>query len=200
MTGLSIFEDFSNARAAQPRSAGTAASPAGDPLEGYESGYKAGWDDASKAHQDSSTHLSSVLTRNLEQIDFTLVEAQALVLENLRPVLEEIMRTLLPALSPAAITQIIAEELAPLLKEHSPSEFTLTVSSADEAGLSAFLNASSTLSRIPVVAKDTIGEGQVYIGCPPGQRKIDIGAAIAEMQNRVSDFLENPQLEQANAK
>ncbi|MGB7317237.1 MAG: hypothetical protein WBC85_04650, partial [Planktotalea sp.] len=108
MNKSAIFEDFSAGPGAiEPR--GSAQS---DPLEGFEAGYKAGWDDAVAAQQGSQAHLSTVLAQNLEQAEFTLIEAQTEVLKSVKPVLNEITATLLPGLSSAALRALISEEIS----------------------------------------------------------------------------------------
>lgn len=196
MSTLSLFEDFSGHGAKAIRSGSD--DLIDDPLEGYETGYKAGWKDATKAHRDNCTHLASALSRNLEQIEFTMVEAQNHVLSALRPVLAEIANTLLPQLSKQALDQLLRSEIDPLLKELAPSEISLAVSPNDKAPIAKLLSRTPGLSAVPLVAKETIGEGQVYITCPSSNRKVDVNAAIGEIQMRLDSFLQQPELEHAD--
>jgi flagellar biosynthesis/type III secretory pathway protein FliH len=189
-----FFEDFSGGQNAPQRGS----SQTSDPLEGYELGYKAGWDDAVKAHQESQTHLSTVLAQNLEQIEFSLVEAQTDILKSMKPVFNEITSTLLPGLSDSALRALIAEEIANLLKEHVPNSISIIVSEQDEAPVAALLNSTRELSEVSLISKASLSDGQAYISCADQNRKIDVGEAIGDIQIKIQDFLKQPELEQAN--
>lgn len=195
MNIASIFEDFSEGPNA-PRQQSTGAN---DPLEGYETGYQAGWDDAVKAHQDSQLHLASTLSQNLEQIEFTLIEAQSQLLTTIKPVIEEITNTLLPGLTAEGLRALVVAEIDTLLKTNLPKEISLVVSVQDEPTVAAFLNTSRALSEISLVTKETLGEGQAYVSCSAIQRKIDVGMALSDIQTTIESFLKQPELEQANA-
>ena len=194
MSAAMIFEDFSIGPSAIP-ALGPSTS---DALEGYETGYKAGWDDALQAHKDSKTHLSTSLAHNLEQIEFTLIEAQSAVLASLRPVLNEVAATLLPGLSNTALQTLISSEIETLLKYHLPNEISLVVSEQDEATVATLLNATRALSEISLIAKDTLSDGQAFISCADAQRKVDVSQAILEIQASIQAFLQQPELEHAN--
>ena len=195
MSNPVFFEDFSTGASTVSHN-GTGSA---DPLEGYETGYKAGWDDAVKAQLDSKAHLSTVLTQNLEQTEFTLVEAQAEILKAVKPVLDEITATLLPGLSNTALRTLISEEISALLKEYAPKDISIIVSEQDESPVAALLNSTRALSEISLTAKATIGEGQAYISCASQQNKIDVKQAIGDIQKTIETFLTQPVLERADA-
>lgn len=195
MNAASFFEDF----AVGPNAPQRASDGQSDPLEGYETGYQAGWDDAVKAHLDAQTHLTSTLSQNLEQIEFTLIEAQTQLLSTIKPVMEEITTTLLPGLTNEGLRALVVAEVEALLKSNLPKDVSLVVSPTDEATVAAFLNSSRALSDIPLVTKDTLSDGQAYISCAAIQRKIDVGQALAEIQTTIESFLKQPELEQVNA-
>ncbi|OJI92487.1 flagellar assembly protein FliH [Planktotalea frisia] len=196
MSSAHLFEDFSQGNKLDR----SRVKSQDDALEGYESGYQAGWDDAIKAHQDAQTHLSSTLSQNLEQIEFTLIEAQTQLLSTIKPVLEEIMKTLLPGLLSEGLRALVVEEIETLLKTNVAKDISLVVSEQDEMTVAAFLNSSRNLSDISLVAKETLTEGQAYVSCATLQRKIDVTQAISDIQSRVDSFLNQPELEQTVAR
>lgn len=195
MSISAIFEDFSQGPLA-PASSNVGS---GDPLEGYETGYKAGWDDAVKAQLETKSHLTSSLVRNLEQVEFTLAEAQAAVLQNLKPVIDEVMDTLLPGLGEHALRSLLSEEIREALKSHGSGDIQLVISEQDESTVAALLNSSRELSAIEVNAKDTIAEGQAYVSCNGAKRKIDVSDAVSRIQEKLTSFLTQPELEQTHA-
>lgn len=190
-----FFEDFSGPSDSPIRGS----SQGSDPLEGYELGYRAGWDDAVKAHQESQIHLSTVLAQNMEQIEFSLVEAQVDILKSMKPVFNEITSTLLPGLSNEALRALIAEEISKVLEEHVPKSVSIVVSEQDEAPVAALLNSTRALSGVSLVSKTSLSEGQAYISYADQNRKIDVREAISEIQAKIENFLKQPELEHANA-
>ena len=195
MSSSVIFEDFSLGPIAKP----THGSASADPLEEYETGYKAGWDDAVSAHQDSKTHLSTVLAQNLEQVEFTLIEAKADLLSSLRPIFEEITSTLIPGLANTALRTLIADEIEALLKECAPEDVSILVCEQDEAPVAALLNSTRALSEISLQVKSTLSEGQAYVSCANKQSKIDVKKAIGDIQSTIAAFLNQPREERADA-
>lgn len=195
MNAAPFFEDFSESPHATKQSSGGQ----GDPLEGYETDYQAGWDDAVKVHLDGQTHLTSTLSQNLEQVEFTLIEAQTQLLATIKPVIEEITATLLPGLVNEGLRALVVTEIDTLLKSNLPKDISLIVSPTDELPVAAFLNSSHALSEISLVTRDTLSEGQAYISCVAIKRKIDVGQALSEIQKTIESFLKQPELEQADA-
>lgn len=196
MNRAHLFEDFSIGT-----DLSRSRSKAQDDAQGeYETGYQAGWDDAVNAHKDAQTHLSSTLSQNLEQIEFTLIEAQTQLLKTMKPVLEEIMKTLLPGLQSEGLRALVVDEIETLLKTNASKDISLVVSEQDEMTVAAFLNSSRALSDIGLITKDTLAEGQAYVSCATLQRKIDVTQAIREFQSHADSFLNQPELEQAVAR
>ena len=195
MNAASFFEDFSEGPHAPKRSS----EGQGDPLERYEAGYQAGWDDAVKAHLDAQTHLNATLSQNLEQVELTLIEAQTQLLSTIKPVIEEITITLLPGLASEGLRALVVAEIDTLLKSNLPKDVSLIVSPTDEVPVAAFLNSSRVLSEISLVTRDTLSEGQAYISRTAIQRKIDVGQALSEIQKTIESFFKQPELGQADA-
>ncbi|MGH1576529.1 hypothetical protein [Planktotalea sp.] len=194
MSSQMIFQDFSTNQGPTE----TINPLQSDPLEGYELGYKAGWDDALKSHLESKSHISTSLAQNLEQIEFTLAEAKSEVFSSLKPVLNELTKTLFPSLTHIALRDLIANEVNDLLNAHAPQEVSIVVAENDEATVAALLNSTRALSEISLVAKNTLGDGQAYISCSEIQRKVDVKQALSEIQETIETFLNQPELEHAD--
>ena len=179
-----IFEDFSLGPA--PNIAG--ADPSDDGLETFEKGYKAGWDDASKAHGDSQTHASAMLARNIEAMEFTLVEARTLVLASLKPVLSEIAETLLPQLTAPALHAQLLAELEPMLAKAAPDVLQLDVSAADAIAVTALLDSRGITEKVALNTRDSLGEGQIFVTCEDVTKRIDVPAAIEDIAAALASF------------
>ncbi|MEM9579562.1 MAG: hypothetical protein AAF891_02665 [Pseudomonadota bacterium] len=169
-----LFEDFS--LGPQPTSA--QASATNDSLESFDAGYKAGWDDASKAHGDSQSHASGMLARNIEAMEFTLVEARAMVLDALRPILSEVAQTLLPGLASQSLHAHLVTELHSLIETAAPDQLQIETSLADELAVAALLEAEGLASKATINPRSTLGEGQIYVALAGMNKRIDIPQAI----------------------
>ena len=54
-------------------------------LAAYDTGYRAGWDDANAAQSDDQTRMKADLARNLQTLGFTYHEARTHILKALWP-------------------------------------------------------------------------------------------------------------------
>ena len=73
-------------------------SPQGDSEEietlkvsAYDSGYKAGWDDAAAAQASEQNQIGAELAKNLQDFSFTFHEARVQVMKSMQPLLLEIV-------------------------------------------------------------------------------------------------------------
>ena len=114
MTGLAAFlEDFGAARAGGRPSVAVPDEGALEAakLEGFDGGYRAGWDDAIKAQSDDQSRISSDFAQNLQDLSFTYHEACNQVLNAISPLLEEVVVKLLPAALHQTLGLHLAEQL-----------------------------------------------------------------------------------------
>src|SRR5690554_4305468 len=80
-------------------------------LEAFESGYKAGWQDAVKAANDEAARISSDFAGNLQDVAFTMAEAQSGLLTALRPLLTGMVNSVLPHLARKTLGERVIETL-----------------------------------------------------------------------------------------
>jgi len=179
-----LFEDF----ALGPHPYQATGAPDEDALESFDRGYKAGWDDASNAHSESQTKASSILIRNLEAIDFKLVEARGLILAALAPVLNEIAATLLPDMASQSLRSHLVSELETLLQNTAPDNVEIEVSLTDKAAIQALLAEHTRYASIDVKVRDTLAEGQINISNPDLNHRIDIRSAISQISDSLKNF------------
>lgn len=193
-----LFEDFAHGPLPYAQKGG----PADDALASFDKGYKAGWDDASKAHGDSQSKASSVLTRNLEALEFTLIESRGMVLASISPVLREIAETLLPGLAAQALQAQLICELEALVTRAMPDTINIDVSPADKAAVKALLASEDAFEKVTVSVRDTLGDGQVNVSCEDVTKRIDVPAALKEIEEALRTLETQsmqPEPEQAHA-
>lgn len=152
-------------------------------LEGYEGGYKAGWDDATRAEAESQGRIGAEFARNLQDLGFTFHEARSHVMQALEPLLTGMVDRVLPELVSRTVGQSIIEALLPLASLAADSSIEVVVNPASRPALEPMLNDAAV--PFVLVEEPTLAEGQVFLRSGKIERHIDftdavdrIGAAI----------------------
>lgn len=158
-------------------------------LASFERGYQAGWEDASKAHAQEQGHIGGELARNLQDLSFTFHEAQAAILNNLEPLFQHLLHTVLPAVAQDGFETRIVEELGALSRELGGGCVIVSVAPAHTDRVEALLGDMTTLD-VSVQPDGTLGEGQAFLRLGQRERMIDLKTALDEIQQRISAFFE----------
>lgn len=195
MTSRLLLEEFDAAELASARDTRKAEAPAGaataDPappmfpaeavekarLEGYEAGYKAGWDDATRSEAEEQSRIGAEFARNLQDLGFTFHEARAHVMQALEPLLAGMVERVLPKLVSDTIGQTIVEELLPLASAAADTPIEVVVSPASRPALDALL-ARATAIPFTLIEEPTLAEGQVFLRSGKTERHIDFTTAV----------------------
>ena len=143
---LEDFLDTPQSRLQAPT--GDAAATNGDlessRLAGYESGYQAGWDDALKSSEMEHTHISAEFARNLEELSFTFLEARRQVCLSLKPLVETLVRQVVPELMQANYKDLIEELLLPIVEVQGQATVDLICAPGSRSLRSRGIRARST--------------------------------------------------------
>lgn len=161
-------------------------------LEAFEKGYQAGWEDASKAHEQNQAHVSTELARNLEDLAFTYHEAEAAVIANIEPLFDALFHGLLPDLARDAFQPRIVSEMVALAREIGSGTMVLTVAPAQADRVQALLPKDFPLP-VSVQADDSLGDGQAFLRIGARERMVDLDGALAEIKKTVAGFFERSQ-------
>ncbi len=156
-------------------------------LAAYEQGYTAGWDDASAAQADDQSRIKADLARNLQTLGFTFHEARVHVLHAIEPLLQDMVRTILPATAREALPSIVLETLMPLAGEMADAPVTLVLNPAVRPAIEALLEQATGLP-ITVCEEPTLSEGQVYLRLGETETRIDLDRATADIARAVRGF------------
>ena len=97
-------------------------------LEAFERGYKAGWDDAAKAQEEDRDRITSDFANNLQELSFTYQEAYGHLARALKPVLQQMVDSVLPGLARQALGPQIVEQLTELAAGAGRQEVEIVVS------------------------------------------------------------------------
>ncbi len=166
-------------------------------LASYETGYKAGWDDASAAMTEDQTRIRAELARNLQTLSFTYHEARNHVLKAVEPLLLQIVGQLLPEIARETLAPFVLETLMPLAEGLGDAPVTLVINPAARASVEALLEQATGLP-LAIEEEPTLGEGQVYIRLGTVETRVDLDKATAEIASAVRGFFDLPGKDRPN--
>ena len=200
MKSLFPLEDFGEARRRAPLQPATNAPPPQPPgpsaadiekirMEGYEQGYKAGWDDAVRSEADEQTRIGAEFARNLQDLGFTFHEARSHVMQALEPLLEKMVSKVLPDLVSETLGQTVLEHLLPLAEEASDSPVQIVVSPASLPAIQRFIDASLTIP-LEIIEEPSLAEGQVFLRLGEQEKRIDMNEAVDKIGQAISSVYE----------
>lgn len=201
MSSRFVLEEFDSAPRKKP-AAPSAPAPAAPPppvisakdleaarLQGYEAGYKEGWDDAVKTDSEEQSRIGAEFARNLQDLGFTFHEARTHVMHALEPLLNSMIEKVLPKLVHDTIGQSIVEELLPLASDAADTPIEILVCPASRAQIEAFL-AENTAIPFALVEEESLAEGQVYLRSGQTERQIDMSTAVDRIGESINALYE----------
>ncbi|OIP84228.1 MAG: flagellar biosynthesis protein [Rhodobacterales bacterium CG2_30_65_12] len=153
-------------------------------LEGYEAGYKAGWDDAVRVEGESQGRIGAEFARNLQDLGFTFHEARSHVMQALEPLLTGMVERVLPELVSRTVGQTIVEELLPLASQAADAPIDVVVSPASRAALEPMLRDAAV--PFTIVEEPTLAEGQVFLRSGKIERHIDFASAVDQIGTAIN--------------
>ena len=158
-------------------------------LEAFEKGYQAGWDDSVKAAQEDTRHVSADLAHNLQDLSFTYHEAYTAVLGSFRPLLDQMISSVLPTLMRQSLGAQVADALHDLAREQGPQPIEIVTAPANVAAIETLLDLEDGLN-LTVTEEPSLAEGQVHIRFGPHEREMDLQRVITQIEGLVTDFFE----------
>ena len=182
MSGLvTVLEDFGTRSAIGPRDLPSEDVLETERLEAFDKGYRAGWDDAIKAKSDEADQASSILSQSLQELSFTYHEAQAQVLASLRPLLDEVMRKMLPAIAQNSLAAHVSEELMKIASEAADARIEIVVAPGAGEGLSELLEQASPTLSVSVSEAEAVLPGQAELRFGDREKAIDLAGVVSEI-------------------
>jgi flagellar assembly protein FliH len=183
-----LLEDFGGTLRGRPVSI-TDISLEEERLASFEKGYQAGWDDAAKSQAEDQRSVTADLAQNLQDLTFTYEEAYAAVLQSLRPLLEQMIATVLPTISQQTLAPRLAELLRERVKEHGQQTFEI-VTAPDDMTRMEILTEALPEMQIVLRQDDTLARGQLYLRFGDTEEKIDLKSVLDAIEQAVSGFFE----------
>lgn len=161
-------------------------------LDSFESGYKAGWDDALKSREGDDQKISDEFTRNLADMSFTYHEARSQLLQVVAPLLSDIVEKILPEVVHATIGQQVADQLFDMARTGAEQSVEIVTSTVDLNMVETMLNQDFGFP-VRAVSDDTLASGQVYLRMAQDERQIDMAAVLDGVRDAVAGLLDDTQ-------
>ena len=160
-------------------------------LASFDTGYRAGWDDAAAAQTGDQSRISADLGRNLQSLGFTYHEARAHVLKAVEPLLLEIVGKLLPELARSTLAPMLLETLMPLAEGLADAPITLVLNPAARLVVAALLEQATGLP-LTIIEEPTLGEGQAWLRLGAVETHVDLDGATEQIAAAVRSFFDIP--------
>lgn len=158
-------------------------------LEAFESGYKAGWDDAVAARSDAETAQRDEVARALQALSFTFHDARAHVLQALSPLIAEVAARLLPEIAHSALPHLVVEALGPYADIAAEAPVLILVNPEARQRVEALVGQQPGL---PIRYQETpeLSPGQVSLRLGDTETRVDLDAALATIRTALDDFFD----------
>ncbi|WP_421905935.1 ABC transporter ATP-binding protein [Mameliella sp.] len=195
-----LLEDFgAKAKAAAPAAPQESTEPRiteaeieGQKLEAFEKGYRAGWDDSVKAQSDDRTRISSALGQHLQDLSFTYHEAYTQVMNAVTPLLDEMVRSLLPEMARQTLGHHIVQQLQAMSLEIGRMDVEIAVHPDRVEAVKPLLDQDFGFP-IRLSADDSLAEEQADIRFGATERQIDLSDLAASLAEAVAGFAHDNQ-------
>ncbi len=158
-------------------------------LASYDSGYAAGWEDATAAQSGDQSRIRAELARNLQALSFTYQEARSHVLRAIEPLLTETVGKLLPEIARASLGGIVLDALMPMAETLADAPVVMVLNPASRPAVETLI---SEATGLPIGIEDeaTLGEGQVYLRLGGSETCVDLDRATVEIMTALRGFFD----------
>ncbi len=157
-------------------------------LSAFEEGYRAGWDDAIKAQSDDRTRISSDFAQNLQDLSFTYHEAYSQVLNAMTPLLDDIVRSVLPKIAHEALGLHILEQLKAQSRAIGALGVEIVVSPENAEAVAGLLDQDFGFP-LRVTEDETMAAGQADIRFGESEQQIDLSEVLTDVSAALQGFM-----------
>ncbi|WP_171229951.1 ABC transporter ATP-binding protein [Ruegeria sp. HKCCA4008] len=157
-------------------------------LAAFEDGYGAGWEDASRAQEQSRGRISAELARSLEDMSFTYHEAIARMTLSLEPMLTSLVQTVLPEMAERGLAARIVEQLCEMARSRIEQPMQILVPPGCAENVAALL--PQDLHSTPqVIERSDLEPGQARLQVGTSRREVDCTALLAAIEQTFDAYV-----------
>lgn len=186
-----FLENFSSRVDTQPVPQGLVVDQAeveSQKLESFETGYKAGWDDAAAAQEAESQRIGKELGQNLQDLSFTYQEAYGHVLKSMSPLLEEIVNVFLPGMIEDALGRQLISQLKSLASDIGQAPVSIYVHPDVVETLSSLAEADFAFP-VAFSGDASLTNAQAEIRFSETSKQIDLNEVLSTVRDSVEGFI-----------
>jgi len=160
--------------------------------EAWQNGFQQAEQQARETSEATHESALSALTQALEQCEFTHVEARRDVLKSLQPLLEAVVRVVLPEVAAASIGQIIVEEIMAFAKQTTSDRIQITCATEMVSSLHKLVAEAGLIAgRTDVVGSPDCPTLAARIAGGEASVDIDLDQALKTVTESLSGFFES---------
>ena len=168
-------------------------------LQAFEEGYKAGWTDADKNHNDEQKNIGDEFLHGLRDFSFSYHEAVMRMNRSLKPLFEQMMTALLPQTASAALRAHVIEQLVELAATRTQATITLKVSDTTLPMMEDLLEGAVLKLPVALTSDPTLSPHQLFISLDTQEREINLDAVCQEIATAMNAFNFHSQTEHPDA-
>lgn len=158
-------------------------------LNSFESGYRAGWDDAVKATGEEQKQLSAEFVQQLQDMSFTYHEAYTKLSKTMQPLMTRFVTKLLPEVAHQGLGLHLMDQISKLMDQQSDNAIELTVAPQTRATVEELLE--ERLAVPFAVAEDSsLHTLQVYLRVSDVERQINLDEILTGIGEAVDAFFD----------
>lgn len=158
-------------------------------LASFDTGYRAGWDDANAARAGAETEIEEAISRNLQTLSFSYHDARSHVLRALRPLIGGIAARLLPEIAHSALPGLVADALEPFADLAADAPIEVLACPDTLVRLERRL-ASDTGLPLTFLPAPSLTAGQVWLRLAETETRVDIDVALTAIRTVLADFFD----------
>lgn len=161
-------------------------------LDSYEAGYQAGWDDSAKANSDAGHQVSADFSQNMRDLSMTYREAYGTLMKDVRPLLTQIVETVLPQIARATLGPRVLELIEAEMAAGPHAELVLFAAADDKALLQPMIDGLDESLKVDLRIDATLLSGQVRLSFDGTQeQELDTAALTEGIQSALHAFFEH---------
>jgi flagellar assembly protein FliH len=162
--------------------------PPAPPVD-YEAAYGAGWDDAMAQADAEQARVSAGLAERLATLERDREAEIAGMVRTLEPMLHEIFDKLLPHAAARGFLGVLMEEVEAVLSQAS-GRMLIRVAPEEAGPLTRLLEREAIgPDRVTVRPEPALSLSQAFLSWDDQERRVDLAAVLAELDDALSDFL-----------
>jgi len=158
-------------------------------LASYDSGYAAGWEDATAAQNGDQSRIRADLARNLQALSFTYQEARSHILRAIEPLIAQMTDKVLPLIAKETLGAVVLDTLLPLADNMADAPVTLVLNPVVRAAIEPLVTEVTGLP-LKIEEEPSLSEGQVYLRLGPSETVVDLDRATQEIAATVRSFFD----------